>query len=162
MVSHVCFEEILLKSAKEIFETMIFMDIQKSSEPEQGVQGDILLGSITFSGDLEGCFGICLGEPCAKAITLNMLGMETGEEISKEDINDAIGEVANMILGSIKAGLQNDLKNMNISIPTVMRGQKLENNLGQRAKKISTMVNIGNKYSAELSLLYREKKNNFR
>jgi chemotaxis protein CheX len=156
MVEELCLSKALLEGAKEVFETMIFMDIIESDEPDQPIEGNTLLGSITFVGDLEGCLGICCGVTCAKSIAMNMLAMEPDEEISEHDINDAIGEVTNMVMGSVKARLQDSAGNLNVSIPTVVRGQKIENSLGDGANKVSVKVNIEDEYAAEFLLLYRE------
>ena len=153
MVEQIALNEALLSGAKEIFETMIFMSIEESSESEQQIEGDALLGSITFQGKLEGCLTICCGMSCAKTIAMNMLGMEPDAEISHEDINDAIGEVVNMVMGSIKARLMDSVGNFNVSIPIVVSGRELENSLCDSAKKVSMKVNIEDDYIAELSLL---------
>lgn len=156
MIDTVSLSEILFDGAKEVFETMVFMDMEKSDDPGEKPQGDLLLSSITFTGDAEGCFAICSSDDCAKAIAANMLGLETSEEISSDDISDAIGEVANMVMGSIKALLMDKVANINVSIPSVVRGQQLENCLGEGAQKISVMVNLQDEFTAELLLLYRE------
>ncbi|RKY12296.1 MAG: hypothetical protein DRP65_01700 [Planctomycetota bacterium] len=156
MIDQVCLSDALLEGAKEVFGTMIFMDIEESSEPDQQIEGDALLGSITFMGDLEGCMAICCGDSCAKTIAANMLGMEPDDQISRDDINDAIGEVTNMVMGSVKARLNGTVGNLNVSIPTVVRGQKIENSLGDPENKVSVKVNIEDEYAAEFLLLYRE------
>lgn len=156
MIDQICLNDALLEGAKEVFETMIFMDIEKSSEQDQQIEGDTLLGSITFKGDLEGCLVIYCGEICAKTIAANMLGIEPDDQISEHDINDAIGEVTNMVMGSVKARLQDKFSNLNVSIPTVVRGQKIENSLGDGASEVSVKVNIEDEYAAEFLLLYRE------
>ena len=156
MVDEVCLNDALLAGAKEVFEIMVFMDIEESSEPDRQVEADALLGSITFRGNLEGCLAICCSAPCAKTIAVNMLGMEPDEEISQADINDAIGEVTNMVMGSVKSRLQDNLGNIDVSIPSVVSGRRLENSLGDGAGKVLIKFNIEAEYIAELSLLYRE------
>jgi len=156
MVEQVCLNEVLIESAKEVFETMIFTDLAETTEPDQNVEGQALLGSITFDGDIEGCLAVCFSMVCAKTIALNMLGMEPDEKISEGDINDAIGEIANMVMGGVKSRLKDNTKNINVSIPTVVSGSELKNSLGDGAERISVMVNIEDEHIAELSLLYRE------
>lgn len=156
MVDELCMTEALLAGTKEVFETMIFMDLVECNDPERSVEGDSLLGSITFKGNLEGCMGICCGTGCAKAIAANMLGSEPDEQISEEDICDAIGEVANMVMGSIKSRIQEPVGRIEVSIPSVVRGRRLENSLGDRAYKILTKVDLAEDFVAELYLLYRE------
>lgn len=159
MVDEVCINEALLAGAKEVFETMIFMDIAEPSEPDQRIEGDTLLGSITFKGDLEGCLTICCGVTCAKTIALNMLAMEPTDEISEEEVCDAIGEVTNMVMGSVKARLQDSMGNAQVSIPTVVSGHGLHNSLGAGACKVLLRAAFDDEYAAELSLLYREAHN---
>ena len=156
MIDQICFNKALLEGAKEVFETMIFMAIEESSELDQQIRDDALLGSITFKGDLEGCLAICCDVSCAKTIAANMLGTDSDEEISSEQINDAIGEVANMVMGSVKSRLYDNYSNIDVSIPSVVGGRELRNSLGDGADKILVKVNIEDEYAAELSLLYRE------
>ncbi|MHC4425098.1 MAG: chemotaxis protein CheX [Planctomycetota bacterium] len=156
MVDEVCLNDALLTGATEVFETMIFMDINESSEQQHNVEGDTLLGSITFTGDLEGCLAICCSVACARTIALNMLGMEQTEDLAEEEIADAMGEVANMVMGSVKSRIQETAGNLNVSIPTVVRGRKLDNSLRDHANKVSKKLNIADEYAAELSLLYRD------
>ena len=89
-----------------------------------------------------------------------MLGMDSSEEISREDICDAIGEVTNMIMGSVKTRIQDCVGNVQVSIPMVVSGQEIETNLGKgAAKKVFVRVNIDSEYIAELVLLYKEGSN---
>ena len=83
--------EVLVASAKEIFETMIFLDLQSSEPSDDHWDSDTLLGTITFTGDIEGCLGICTREDGAKTVAASMLGMESAEDLSTQDIHDAMG-----------------------------------------------------------------------
>ncbi|MBC8468804.1 MAG: chemotaxis protein CheX [Planctomycetes bacterium] len=156
MIDEICLNEAVLAGAKEIFETMIFVNLEKSSEQDDIIEGDSLLGSITFKGGLEGCFAICCSVPCAKTIALNMLAMDLSEELSEAEISDAIGEVTNMVMGGIKSRILDAVGNIEVSIPIVTRGQELKNSLGEKASKALVKVKFDNEYIAELSMLYRE------
>ena len=156
MVDEVCLNDALLAGTKEVFETMIFIDLEETTEPNQKIEGDALLGSITFKNGIEGCLTICCTVTCAKIIAANMLGTDPEEEISEEEICDAIGEVTNMIMGSVKARIQDSIGGLQVSIPTVVRGQHIENSLGDRTSKVLAKFSIEDEYIIELSLLYRE------
>lgn len=156
MIDKVCFGTALLEGAKEIFETMIFIDIEESNEPEQKIQGDALLGSITFKGDIEGCLTICCNVPCARTIAANMIGMDPSEEISEEEVCDAIGEVTNMVMGSVKSRIQDNTGELQVSIPTVVVGQKLANRLGDGTSRILLKVDTEDEYVIEFLFLYRK------
>ena len=156
MIDEICLNEALLAGAKEIFETMIFVNFEESGEQEDIIEGDSLLGSITFKGGIEGCFAICCSALCAKTIALNMLAMDPSEELSEAEISDAIGEVTNMVMGGIKSRILDAVSNIEVSIPMVTSGQGLENSLGEGAIKTLVKVKLDNEYIAEMSILYKE------
>jgi chemotaxis protein CheX len=156
MIDEVCLNDALLAGAKEIFETMIFAKLEESSEPEDDIEGDALLGSITFTGKLEGCLAICCSAICAKTIAMNMLAMDPSEELSEAEINDALGEVTNMIMGGVKSRVLEAVGNLVVSIPMVVSGRGLQNSLGEGAIKALVKVKFEDEYIAELSMLFRE------
>jgi len=90
MVTTVTLKDTLVDSAKEVFETMVFMTLAESDPADAGLSGVTLLGSITFKGDMEGCLGICCEEACARTIAANMLGLDPDEGIGEEDVSDAM------------------------------------------------------------------------
>ena len=155
MIEQTVVKETLLESAKEVFETMIFMDVNTSCELAQKAENRTLLSSITFKGTYHGCLAIGCDTCCAQAITKNMLGIDTTEELSKEDVYDALGEIVNMVMGCVKRRLQDNFGDVQVSIPSVIRGDHLQSNLGLGATKTSIKVSIDDQYSAILSLLYR-------
>ena len=156
MIEQICFDKVLLESAREVFETMVFMDLTETTESDKEIEGWALLGSITFKGSLEGCLTICCSTPCSQAIAGNMLGIDADEQVTEEDTCDAIGEIANMVMGGVKSRLLEHIGNLEVSVPSVFSGRQIKNNLGDGAEKISIKVNIEDEYVAELSLLYRE------
>ena len=154
MITEICFEDVLLESAKEVLETMIYMSVEQCPDCVT-VEGDALLGSITFTGNIEGCMGICCDQDCAKTIACNMLAMEGDDSISENEIRDAIGEIANMVLGSIKASLiKQGVGNLDVSIPCVVSGKELTSSLGEGAQEITMPIYIDESV-AELTLQYR-------
>jgi CheY-specific phosphatase CheX len=83
--------------------------------------------------------------------------MDPEENISREDINDALGEVANMVMGSIKTKIQNNTANISVSIPMVVSGKDLIANMSDSAaRKTLVKVTIDSLYIAEFCLLYKE------
>lgn len=159
MIDQVCLNDVLMDSAKEVFETMTFMDLLKADNPDQEIEGEAVLGSITFKGDMEGCLAICCSKDCAQLITMNMLGIESVEEIADEDTCDAMGEVCNIVMGGVKKRLHETCRNLELSIPLVINGRQLKNRLGEGTQEIMEKVVIEDEHPAELSLLYREKSN---
>ena len=115
MIEQACLAETMFDSTKEVFETMVFMDMEKAAEPLPSIEGDAILSSITFTGDIEGCMSLCCSTDCARLIAQNMLGMEPEEQISNSDISDAMGEIVNMVIGSIKGKVQESMGTINLS-----------------------------------------------
>ena len=155
MINEICLCDVLLESAKEVFERTVFMPLDKASEAGHKIEGVSFLGSITFNGALEGCLTIYCSLPCAQAITINMLLIDPTDEIYPEDITDAIGEVTNMVMGSVKSRAQEKIGALKVSIASVVSGRELVNSLG-RASKVSVEVTIDDNYPATFSLWYRE------
>lgn len=154
MIQQICFNKVLLESAKEIFSTMVFMDMTEAVEPDFKINR-ALLGSITFKGGIEGCLAVCCDTECAKAIAVNMLGIESDNELTQDGICDAIGEIVNMIMGGVKSRILSDVGNLEVSIPSVVSGHDLTN-LENKSTRATIRVNIDDKYGVEITLMYRE------
>lgn len=156
MLDQITLNDTVIDAAREVFETMIFMDVETSSEACPTITGQALLGSITFKGRLEGCLAVCVSQPCAERIAKNMLGMEPEEPLGLEEACDAIGEVANMVMGSIKTRLQDAYPGIEVSIPSVITGRELKNTLGEKAVKAVVCAWLDEQEAVEFSFLYRE------
>ena len=124
MIAQDCLSDTLVAGAREVFEKMIFMQIENCSDTTSQIAGDVLLSSISFRNGMDGCLGICCNKDCAHAIAINMLAMSPDDPISDDEIKDALGEVANMVMGTVKSAIQSDLKNLQVSIPVVVTGTK--------------------------------------
>jgi chemotaxis protein CheX len=158
MLEQMTFNDTVIDAAREVFETMIFMDVETNNEAFPHIDGQALLGSITFKGKLEGCLAVCVSQSCAERIAKNMLGMDPEEPLPIDETCDAIGEVANMVMGSIKTRIQNIYTNIEVSIPSVITGRELKNNLGDKAVKTIVCAWLDEQDAVEFSFLYRESK----
>jgi CheY-specific phosphatase CheX len=87
-----------------------------------------------------------------------MLAMSPDDPISDNEIKDALGEVANMVMGTVKTAIQSDLHHLQVSIPMVITGRDLKNSIGEGTQRISVTVTTSENYIIELTLLYRESK----
>lgn len=158
MIAATLVKDCLLDSASEVFETMAFMALEEAGEEVQSIDEDVvLLGTITFKGAIEGVLGICCGLQCARTVAANMLGVDPDSDLSSDDINDAIGEVANMVMGAVKARIQDQTGSVDVSIPSVVKGRELQSSLGEVSHSLSVTVYIEEEHVMRLSLLYRER-----
>ena len=156
MITTVSLKDVLLGSVKEVFETMVFMAVEETDQEWTNSDESALLGTITFKGPIEGCLGICCGGTCARTIAASMLGLSSSDDLGANDVSDAIGEIANMVLGAVKSRIQNEVGNIEVSIPSVVEGRELRSSLGEGSTQVRIRVSIEEEHIAELSLLYRE------
>ncbi len=113
----------IIDATLEVFTTMVMMeptDDLPLNEPINRFKCSIT-GMVGFGGIYSGVISIHCPVSLALKITSNMLGMECDEV--NDDINDAIGEIANMLGGSVKLVLSKGGMDIKLSIPTVISGE---------------------------------------
>ena len=156
MATVLALKDTLLDSAKEVFESMVFMPLSLVDEEMPDTGEAMLLGTITFTGSLEGCLSISCGDAGARTIAANMLCLDSPDELSDEDIIDAIGEIANMVMGSVKTRIQDTVPDITISIPSVIQGRELHSRLSEGMVQAVINVTLAEEYRAAFSLIHRE------
>ena len=75
-----------------------------------------------MTGLYKGVLAIHASIEMAKKITSQMLFMDVDEV--DEDVLDAMGEMANMLAGNIKAALSSNGKDIELSVPSAVTGEK--------------------------------------
>jgi chemotaxis protein CheX len=113
----------IIDATKEVFSTMVMMDPADDypmQEPVNRFKCSIT-GMVGFAGTYSGVISMHCPVGLAMKITSNMLGMECDEV--NEDLNDAIGEISNMLGGSVKQVLSKGGLDVKLSIPTVIAGE---------------------------------------
>lgn len=83
-----------------------------------------VVGTVGFIGDVNGLIYLYLPLDFARLSTSYLLGMTAAEleEAGDEVINDAIGELTNMTVGSFKNGLCDAGYPCKLTIPSILRG----------------------------------------
>lgn len=118
--------EYVINSTREVFSTMVMMELSDEfplKEPITHFKCSIT-GMVGFAGTYSGVISMHCPVALAKKVTAAMLGMEESEvEEGGEDLNDAIGEIANMLGGSVKMILSKGGLDVKLSIPTVIAGE---------------------------------------
>lgn len=113
----------VIDATKEVFSTMVMMDVIDDfplKEPVSRFKCSIT-GMVGFAGTYSGVISIHCPVTLALKVTTNMLGVECDEV--NDDLNDAIGEIANMLGGSVKQVLSKGGLDVKLSIPTVISGE---------------------------------------
>jgi CheY-specific phosphatase CheX len=141
MVETVALEECLWESAKESFTTMIMMPIEKAEDFDAELDDvQTLVGSITFSDALQGAIIIKCDMASAECIAKNMLMMEPDEAIEASEIQDAFGEVVNLVIGGFKSRIAESVGKIDISVPMVMEGKEMIPSAGADGHKASVFA----------------------
>jgi chemotaxis protein CheX len=123
--------EVMHVAATEVFATMLGCEIKpESAQPGSSVEtvdhGIIALLGLT--GDWTGSAGLCCSAECARWIASQMLFSEYPEV--NEEVRDAVGETANMIVGSFKNSLSPRTGPLAMSTPTVVTGSNMSTSTG--------------------------------
>ena len=124
---HDSIAEFLIRSAKDVFSTMLGGELScgevtvetTASEPNDGV-----VSFIGIAGSWAGTGSLTCSPAMACRICTAMLMTEAPSV--NEDVLDAVAEVTNMIIGSVKTDLESELGPLGLSIPTVVFGRNFK------------------------------------
>ena len=101
------------------FELMLGLEIQRNHHPLQQVRTvQYVTGCVHISGAWGGSMTVACTEHLARKATAIMFASEEAA-VSDEEIQDAVGELSNIIAGNIK-GLYDG--NCSVSLPVVVSG----------------------------------------
>jgi len=114
----------IIAATEEIFSSMIMLDVvagEPCKRSNETLKSSVS-GIIGLTGSSKALLGIHLPNSLAISVTTAFLGM-TVEEVD-EDVRDAIGELANMLGGSLKTALDPSGSNIQLSMPSVIYGEE--------------------------------------
>ena len=114
----------LIESTIEIFTGMVMMDISPTDEPVERTRTlkKSITGMVGLAGTHKGVLAVHFPNEVALAVTSNFLGMDVGEV--NEDVQDAIGEIANMLGGNLKTILSDRGRDIQLSLPSTIFGDE--------------------------------------
>jgi len=117
--------EEIVSSTNEVFSTMIPMEITSAGsfyQNEDMISTDVI-SLVSFTGEHSGIIAVFCSKEIALKITSGMLGIEATE--IDQDTKDAMGEVTNMIAGTVKNKIFEKFGAMHLSVPIVIAGGDL-------------------------------------
>lgn len=114
----------LIESTVEIFTGMVMMEIAVAGEPVKklGTLKKSITGMVGLAGTHKGVLAVHFPRQVALDVTGSFLGMEVTE--INEDVQDAIGEIANMLGGNLKTILSDRGKDIQLSLPSTIFGDE--------------------------------------
>lgn len=95
--------------------------VRESEELSAPIEFNGVIGTVGFTGKMTGLLYLCMSERLANEAAARILGGPA----SPEDVNDVIGELTNMVTGNLKSKMVDQGYNSVLSIPTVLRGEKI-------------------------------------
>jgi len=109
------------------FHTMLGLELKNlPPEWEPPFLGEQLLCAIGFSGKADGKVFLRLSPDGARRVTTSMLRVEPGKITEDAVINDAIGELLNMVTGNLKSNLCDAGLDCQLHTPSVGRTRQFE------------------------------------
>ena len=116
-------EELVTGAVTELFSTMLGMTMLPTPIESGFGNGEThIAGSVGFVGRLSGVVYVFTSLSFARRITGTFLGMQEAEVKEDEMINDAMGELANMLVGHMKSRISDRGMPCVLTIPSVVRG----------------------------------------
>ncbi|HEX3799598.1 MAG TPA: chemotaxis protein CheX [Verrucomicrobiae bacterium] len=114
------------QAVPEVFLGMLSMELSADAPAPLPLDAaGQIIGSVGFTGEATGIIYLYAGVTFAKVITGRMLGIEEAEVDPGDMVNDAIGELSNMVVGFVKSRLCDAGSACTLTIPSVVRGQQL-------------------------------------
>ncbi len=112
-----------LKATTNVIKTMAFTEVVpgKPYLKKDGPAGGDISGIIGITGETDGSMSISFSEGCICQIVSNMFG-ESVTQINKE-VEDAVGEITNMISGDARRELAEKGHVLKGAIPSVISGK---------------------------------------
>lgn len=115
-------DHLVSSAVASVFGTMLNLPVDEESESAPVVENEPqIAGSVGFIGVVTGVVFIYSTVNFARNVTRRMIGFDTpitGEEM----VNDAFGEITNMIVGHIKSRLGDRGMQCVLTIPSILRG----------------------------------------
>jgi chemotaxis protein CheX len=87
-------------------------------------EGEVV-SSVGFIGEITGAIYLYTRASFARLLTSRMLGISEADVDSGEMVNDALGELSNMVVGTVKSRLCDRGLSCTLTIPSIVRGQQL-------------------------------------
>lgn len=137
----------LIKDVQDVFNTMVGVEnlIHEPLQIEATTHfKECLTAMVGLAGVYNGLVSVHIPWPLALSFTSLMLGMEVTE--IGDDINDAMGEIANMITGSFKQHLSKGGSDIHLSTPSVVNGADYNVSTGEDLENITIRFTVGEEW----------------
>ncbi|MFH2002382.1 MAG: chemotaxis protein CheX [Planctomycetota bacterium] len=115
--------DIVVEETVNLFLTACEMNLSVCDCNIQAHLDAALISMIRLEGDLNCSFFLCIPQETAEEVAPRFLEIEI--PFDSDDMNDIVGELNNMLCGSMKTALSLQGFNIKINVPTIQRLQSL-------------------------------------
>ena len=118
--------EFISRHTENVCRTMLNVSVRPgpAAPPAPAVEADTVVAFIGLTGAWNGSGAIACTGDAARHLSGRLLMTEFAQV--DDEVLDAMGELANMIVGNVKEDLSQSLGPLAISTPTVIRGRGLQ------------------------------------
>lgn len=119
-------ERRLTESLPSIFDKMLNLPVAADPTPApiRSDDGEII-GTVGFTGKATGSIHLHATVSFGRVIVGRMLGFEPQDVDTGEMLNDAFGELCNMVVGNVKSHLCDEGFPCTLTVPSIIRGEEL-------------------------------------
>lgn len=112
--------DLVAKSTQEVFETMSFLDLVQGPPLDDHVEvpGIEITATICLGGEISGMLAIHCSRAFARTCATLISGLT--EEWTDEHLCDTVGELANMVAGTLKRHLSTAIDLFDIALPSLI------------------------------------------
>ncbi len=118
-------DELVTQAVARAFDTMLNVSVVAEQSDSSLWSGEPqVASSVGFIGRLTGVVYLYSSATFAREITGQLLGLTVNEVEGDEMVNDAFGELTNMVAGQIKSQLSDRGMPCVLTIPSIVRGSQ--------------------------------------
>ncbi len=137
-ISETVFKNTITRAVQDVFKTMFGLSASLSEPPPPDdpgsdsphgecialLEGKLIVGTVGFIGELSGLIYLYLEADFASQLARQILGMSDKEltDAGDEVVNDVVGELTNMTVGTFKNQLCDHGYPCKLTIPSILRG----------------------------------------
>jgi chemotaxis protein CheX len=127
----------LFTLAETVWGSILGLQLSRADEVDGKIGDTTVIACVQITGDWEGAVTVACSQSLATKLAAAMFGLEP-DELSEDEVRDAMGEIANMTGGNVK-GLAPGVNTL--ALPTVAEGE--ENSLSiAKTRRLNRVVGI--------------------
>jgi chemotaxis protein CheX len=113
------------QAVRDVFQEMLTLEVQEDEpKPLASEPAGQIVGSVGFIGQATGVIYLYTGAHLGRVVTSKMLALAEAE-VDEDMVNDAFGELCNMVVGAVKSQICDRGWPCVLTIPSILRGNQL-------------------------------------